>query len=50
MRGGEHELPTMEQKEVLRNAVLRGLTWAAIFAAVAVFWGAVVVAVVAWLG
>lgn len=38
----------MEHKEVLRSAVLRGLTWLVIFSAVAVFWGAVVVAVVAW--
>lgn len=39
---------SMEEKETFRDAVLRGLTWTVIFTALAVFWGAVVIAVVAW--
>jgi len=39
----------MEEKGSPRHAVLRALTWSAIFAAVAVFWTGVGLALVAWV-
>jgi hypothetical protein len=39
----------MEDKQSFRYAALRALTWATIFAAVAVFWTAVGLALVAWV-
>ena len=39
----------MEDKESLLHAALRTLTWATIFAAVAVFWIAVGVVLIAWV-
>ena len=39
----------MEDKESFRHAALRALTWATIFAAVAVFWTAVGIALIAWV-
>lgn len=49
MRGGEQMGgQNMEEKETFRDAVLRGFTWAAIFTALALFWGGVVAAMVAW--
>jgi hypothetical protein len=39
----------VEDKESFRHAALRALTWATIFAAVALFWIAVGVALTAWL-
>lgn len=39
----------MEDKESFRHTALRELTWTTIFAAVAVFWIAVGVALVAWV-
>jgi len=39
----------MQGKQSLRESALRAITWAAIFTGVAVFWGGVVAALVAWM-
>ena len=39
----------MGDRESFRRAAVRTLTWATIFAAVAVFWTAVGLALVAWV-
>jgi len=39
----------MEEKDSFRHAALRAMTWATIFAAVAVFWIAVGLVLVAWV-
>lgn len=42
-------MKAMEDKETLHHSALRALTWAAIFLAVAVFWGGVGLAVLDWV-
>jgi len=39
----------MKDKEPLRIGMLRALTWAAIFVSMAVFWGGLIAAAVAWM-